>query len=317
MLAIVLIAGLLSGPKVSASAAQVGAYPGTLKGPMTTATLQVVACPSQYGVEYQAGQGPSSVVGVHDRVSIPVRLVGKLSLYSDKYRSIEPLLAPSGWKCSASVGADGSGDLTAVPNGGSSSGEQLSYSFVPACTGCALDVYCPFISRAMVAAAHQGSCPMPSTKQSDEVVYQTPSLSEGTIFIEDPAGAFGSLTPYRKPQSATYVTAGYLSYRTLEPSSDLLSCTLPRSELDVCQTSWQTGFSDRELMKYSSGTTSTTSLFRTYSDTNAPFATFFVDKYRAFLAVLPTSPIVINVELSDSDPTWAGAMFVSEGHSNL
>jgi Domain of unknown function (DUF4850) len=242
----------------AASQPRADAYPGTLKGPLTASNLRVVACPSTYGINYGSGPGPRSVVGVRARVTIPTRLVGKLSLYSDHYRSIRPVLAPAGWKCSAAVGADGGGGVIVTPRGSNVTGEELSYSYVPACVGCAFDVYCPFANAAIDQAADQGSCPMPSVKQTDQVVYQTPSTSVGTLFVEDPPGVSGTMTPYGVPLSHYYVTAGYVSYNTVgddQMLSEVLSCTLPSSQVDVCQTSWSEGFAEHLVIKYSSSNT--------------------------------------------------------------
>jgi hypothetical protein len=254
---VIIVAGsLIAVVAMKSSTPQNVVYPGTLTGPMARVDLRVVECKSSYGIP---GEDLSPVVARHVRVTIPKTLVGKVSLYSDKFRSIEPMLAPSGWKCTAGVGADGNGSITAVPKGRGVGGEQVSYSFVPACSGCAFVVYCPFVSAAMRTAAQEGSCPMPSDKQRDTVVYQTTSLSAGTIFIEDPPGSFGSLTPYRKPQSQLYVSAGYLSYTVIgENSTQLLACTLPSSEVDICRASWKMGFADHEVPRYTYADTTTT-----------------------------------------------------------
>jgi hypothetical protein len=313
-LVVIVAGGLTAVVATRSSAPQKGVYPGTLAGPMTHVNLQVVECKSSYGVEYPAGEGPSPVVAQQVRVTIPKTLVGKVSLYSDKFRSIEPMLAPSGWKCTAGVGADGGGSITAVPKGRGSGGEQVNYSFVPACSGCAFDVYCPFVSAAMRTAAQEGSCPMPSDKQRDTVVYQTSSLSEGTIFIKDPPGSYGSLTPFRKPQSRLYVSAGYLSYTVIgENSTQLLACTLPSSETDICRASWKMGFADHEVPRYTYAdtTTTTTSPTNTYLDTNASFEAFVVNRYANVL----TTKTTIYDQLSDSDPAWAAAKFDANGES--
>jgi hypothetical protein len=249
----VVLSGALGTAKVSASPVpHADTYPGTLAGPMTSAVLPVVACSSTYGVDYGTGPGPRAVVGVRARVAIPIRLVGKLRLFSDHYRSIQPLLAPSNWKCHAEIGADGGTFLDATPRNSNVTGEQLSYTLVPGCVGCAFDEYCPFANAAVDQAAGQGTCPMAPARQSDEVVYQTPSTSEGTLFVEDPPGVSGSMTPYGiAPLSRTYVTAGYLSYSTVsQPLSEVLSCTLPTSEIDICQTSWALGFAERAVLRY-------------------------------------------------------------------
>jgi hypothetical protein len=250
----ILVASAISIATVSeASLPHNGAYPGTLEGPFITSELSVVACPSSYGVDYGSGPGPKPVVGLREKVSIPTRLAGKLSLYSDRYRSIYPLLGPSNWKCRAEVGADGGTLLDATPRGANLLGEQLSYSLVPACVGCAFDVYCPFASAAINQSADQGSCPTPPGSQSDEVIYQTPSTSAGTLFVEDPPGISGSMTPYDvAPLSHSLVTAGYLSYSTVsQPLAEVLSCTLPGSEIDVCQKSWAEGFAEHAVLKTS------------------------------------------------------------------
>jgi hypothetical protein len=115
-------------------------------------------------------------------------------------------------------------------------------------------VYCPFVTVAVQQAVNEGACPTVSFRQSYNVIHQTSSSSAGTIFIEDPPGVSGTLTPYGLPVSRAYITAGYLSYDTAGQAQDqmlssTLSCTLPAAELDVCQSSWAEGFTERLVMR--------------------------------------------------------------------
>lgn len=212
-------------------------------------SLRVIECPSEYGVEYSSNESPSPIIGRYATVEIPVPLKGKVSLYTDQYRMLEPILAPAHWKCEAQVGADGTGGLSVTPVGDNPNGEDLTFSFVPACVGCAFDVYCPFVTPSYAETVNEGPCTYPPASQIDKVMFQSPSTSEGTIFIEDPPGSAGTLTPFEQPQSDIYATVGYLSYGYGQPIVQSLSCTLPTTKLNICKASWKVGFDEKVLTK--------------------------------------------------------------------
>ena len=77
-----------------------------------SAQLSQVVCPTTYG--FQPNSTPSLPSTVAK--SIPSSLVSQIAVYTDAQGQMQ-ILAPTGWACSASVGADGTSELAAYPEG--------------------------------------------------------------------------------------------------------------------------------------------------------------------------------------------------------
>jgi hypothetical protein len=113
--------------------------------PATAALLTVVACPTSYSMEgSRTTQYPAAAP-----MSLGAGQDGKFALYSDKYRSLQPVLGPQGWNCSVLVAVDGGLSVTIFPPGQSARGPNLITAYSePACVGCIYGEVCPLVPYA-------------------------------------------------------------------------------------------------------------------------------------------------------------------------
>ncbi len=204
-----------------------------------TASLAVVACPTSYAVNLPpvSRHLPSTV-----QASVPPDLASQLSVYADEAGDMG-LLAPSGWHCTASFGADGSSEESVTPRGEvlPQGGELPSGSHVEAivgtqnggCQGCAASQACPFFSSA--EQADPFDCMNASPRSKEEVT----RLASNIVAFEDPPGFAGDANP----SGGAYPANAVMTY-THDPggssgdfwSSWLETCTLPTNQHALCTT---------------------------------------------------------------------------------
>jgi hypothetical protein len=197
-----------------------------------TASLPVVKCPTTFAL---ATPPPSVPLPSSAIVAVPTSLAGKLAVYADN-NDIMKLLAPTGWNCSASYGADGSGIVTIVPSGESlpASGQDVSPSdqaIIASETGgspvqAAGDACAFFPAAATATETDLGrGC---SARPSSEIV---DPINASTVDFEDPSGTKGSGDPSGGP----YPANGVMTYSpTTEPGFYLDTCTLPAGAHATC-----------------------------------------------------------------------------------
>jgi hypothetical protein len=147
-------------------------------------------------------------------MALPTGLAGKVTLYSDKGRSIRPVIGPAGWGCSVLVAADGSQVVSVFPPGQSAQGPMLvEASSVPACVGCMYDAVCPLIPYAdRIFGTGYGGCP--AGRVPGEVVtwlagpraYATHGLD--VVGFTDPPGVHG----YGAASGGAYPATGVLLF---------------------------------------------------------------------------------------------------------
>ena len=193
-----------------------------------TATVPVIVCPTRAGTNSPPVPVPSSAM-------VPAS-AAHLVVYSARSAYIQ-VLGPKGMLCHAGIGADGSGSITARPSR-SSDLKQGGIAAVayPACTGCILELACPFFAAARKAAAQDGfPCPPQPPGQ------KTARLSAVAIAISDPPGehvspSAGSLVPSDSPYPtngvvvyAPYTDNGHRGSAALEAV-----CVLPVSKHATC-----------------------------------------------------------------------------------
>jgi hypothetical protein len=199
-----------------------------------TASLPVVNCPTTFAL---ATPPPSVPLPASLSVAVPTSLAGKLAVYADS-SDIMKLLAPTGWNCSASYGADGSGIVTIVPSGEPlpASGQDVSSSdqaitaretggspVQAAGDACA---FFPAAASATKTDLGRGCSPHPSSEIVDPI-------SASVVDFEDPAGTEGS----GDPSGGQYPANGVMTYSpTTEPGFYLDTCTLPQNEHATCTT---------------------------------------------------------------------------------
>jgi hypothetical protein len=102
---VVILIGVGAGAYAVGRATGRGAVASSTTSHVAPTLVHVEACPSTYGVSY--GQGgtpiPSPTVPTTMAVSLSTAVASGLGLYTDHYRSLEPILAPKGWKCAVSA----------------------------------------------------------------------------------------------------------------------------------------------------------------------------------------------------------------------
>ena len=142
-----------------------------------TASLPVVACPTSYGEPPPANKNlPSAVTA-----SVPADLTSQLNVYADEAGVME-VLAPSGWECTASFGADGSSQMSVTPAGevlpesnslpAGSQLEAIVGTQNGGCQGCADYQACPFFTAAQSDA---GNCTSTAPPSGEDVTQLGPT----------------------------------------------------------------------------------------------------------------------------------------------
>jgi hypothetical protein len=197
-----------------------------------TASLPVVSCRTKFAL---ATPPPTVPVPATVTVDVPVALMGKLALYTDT-SDIMKLLAPTGWSCSASYGADGSGIITIVPKGESlpatgltsDSSDQAITAYEtggsPVQAAAAACSFFPAAATATESDLEKGCSPRPPSEIVDP-------LSTTVVDFEDPAGVKGTGDPSGGQDPAN----GVMTYSpTKAPGYYLGTCTLAQNEHEVC-----------------------------------------------------------------------------------
>jgi len=206
----------------------------TIRPPLTSTTavveptsLPVVSCPTTWGIST-----PVSVPSpVSMTVDVPDTLEAKLAVYSDT-DEIMMLLAPKGWTCTASYGADGSGGVDVSPRGAHVPTRKLGpHSLVQAIGGFetggspvqAAFSACPYFPAAAIAARSDLPEQACSTRSNSQIVEQ---ISASVVAFEDPPGVDGA---GENPAN------GVMTYSPVKgPGFFIDTCTRPQDEHDIC-----------------------------------------------------------------------------------
>ncbi len=228
-----------SNTKKSTTGAVTTTSPGAATDPTAdiSASLPVVACPTSFAIELPpvSKKLPSSV-----RASVPANLASQLSVYADQAGDMG-LLAPRGWECKASFGADASSVETVTPSGAAlpqggalpsgSRAEAIVGTQNGGCEGCAASQACPFFSSA--DQADPFDCLNATPPPEEEVT----RLASNIVGFEDPPGVAGDANP----SGGLYPANAVMTY-THDPagssgdfwSSWVETCTLPKSRHTLC-----------------------------------------------------------------------------------
>jgi serine/threonine protein kinase len=222
------------------------AAPSTTSAPSTSApavsaspSLAVNECPSTYGIE----QTPAPRIPSTIAVSLPASEADQLAFYSDSTRSVDPVLAPVGWSCSASVGADGSTIVSVFPSGepdpnaatGSlpaSTQGVIAYS-PSACQGCVASLVCPIFTNADNQLGYTGqSCPTEPPAEQQTFLAGSATTDYGTVDLTDPSGVQGTV----QMSGGNYEAFGAMRYDDSvgEGQAAAISCVLQQNEADLC-----------------------------------------------------------------------------------
>jgi hypothetical protein len=166
----------------------------------------------------------------------------QLAYYSDNVRNLTPVLGPRGWKCQVQVGADGSSGVDIYPAGSSPTGKMaITVRSAPACQGCVWTLVCSLIpGSAKQVGVGQPACPT-TRPERERVKFESgnPNATgrvRDVVVFQDPAGVKGEGIPSGGPNPAN----GALLYdwNTRDGgAASLETCTLPKSQFDVCSAS--------------------------------------------------------------------------------
>jgi hypothetical protein len=197
------------------------------------ASLPVVACPTSYGI--QPAPPPKNLPSAL-QVQVPADLASQVAVYADE-DGVMDVVAPTGWNCTASFGADGSGGISVTPSGtvlpqsnalpAGSGVEAIVATQNGGCAGCASYQACPFFTT----AAQSGPSPCNSTPPSEEQVTQ---LGSNIVGFEDPPGVAGDANPSGGEYPANSVMTYNPGSSGRLTSSWLETCTLPYSQQRLC-----------------------------------------------------------------------------------
>jgi hypothetical protein len=173
------------------------------------------------------------------QVDIAKGLSTQLGFYSDNEGVIE-VLAPSGWTCTAVIGADGSSSVSVSPAGQSdvssgaltpgSTAEEINASQTSACVGCRESLACPLFVNAANDYLHAFSKTCPSSRPTSELVT---TINGHLVKIEDPPGVNGDADP----SGGAYPAMGVMTYFG-DRNSDgswTETCVLPPTDTSMCR----------------------------------------------------------------------------------
>jgi hypothetical protein len=206
---------------------------------LVEASLPVVSCATSYAA---TPQPTGTTLPSYLSVEVPQDLTSQVAVYTDIDGDMK-IIAPVGWSCSASFGADGSGGINAAPAGqpvstgslaADSTQEAVSASETSACASCREDQACPLFASAQTDEEndYQQSCPR-SRPPSESVV----PLNANVVSFEDPPGVNGDADP----SGGAYPANGVMTYYpegspNAEDGSYTETCVLPQSEMAICTT---------------------------------------------------------------------------------
>jgi hypothetical protein len=198
-------------------------------------SLPVVSCPTSFAVTTATVPLPSSVV-----VDVPPALARTMVVYSDTH-TVLMLLAPKGWTCKASFGADGSGDMTIVPAGetlptGALARDSSDQAITAAETGASPVIAALQACAIFPAAAHATETYLGKACPSPPVSQRVDQISPSAVAFEDPAGTAGTGSPSGGENPANGVVT-YSAAGDDGPGSYIGTCTLPSDEHDACTAS--------------------------------------------------------------------------------
>jgi Domain of unknown function (DUF4850) len=168
------------------------------------------------------------------KVDVPKSSASKLALYSDDEGVIE-VLAPTGWTCSALVGADGSSSVTVQPAGlpatpsPVTAAEEVRAAQTSACVGCRESLACPLFIDAATDYLQQFQQRCPSRRPTSE---RLTTISPHVVHFTDPPGIKGD----GDPSGGKYAAMGVMTYYDdlASEGSWTETCVLPPSDRSTC-----------------------------------------------------------------------------------
>jgi len=180
--------------------------------------LPVVVCPTEEALTSQAP--PTTIV---PPTGLPLNVASQLAIYTATTGKLA-VLAPRGWQCNASFGADGSGDIGVSPTkagvtpGAATPAEEIAAGTPGGCDGCTREAVCAYFPDIV-----SSGIPCPPRPAHESVTL----LRTHLVALFDPPGGQG-------PNPANGVLIVQESPGLLADWSE--GCTLPPSDHALCTT---------------------------------------------------------------------------------
>jgi pimeloyl-ACP methyl ester carboxylesterase len=203
-----------------------------------SSVVPVLACPTSYGVQGT----PKARYPATETVALSSDLGSQLAYYSDAARSVQPILGPRGWACSAEIGADGSLGIAVYPrSAAANSPAEVDAHNDSACVGCMYSDACQLIPN-VAAELHFPNVPCPAATPPQQAltwIAGSPNMSNsGTdvVGFVDPPHVKG----FAAPSGGPYTARGLMLYSWGQPpppgisNVSVINCTLPSSDSQLC-----------------------------------------------------------------------------------
>jgi hypothetical protein len=202
---------------------------------LVTVRLPIDVCKTTVGDRSEVPVGLPSTI----HVKIPKVDSGTLAFYSDN-EGILGVLAPTGWNCAATIGADGSSSLNVFPTGqdrlaigalgAGSTAETISAQQTSACVGCRIALACPLFTISANDSGSEMNQPCTLTRPTSE---KTTLINEHVVEFTDPPGIHGDADP----SGGAYPAMGVMTYYGDRASqgSWTETCLLPPTEKATCK----------------------------------------------------------------------------------
>lgn len=186
-------------------------------------TVKTVRCPTTFGVAGERVKAPPSAIVT----SLTADVADQLRFYVGGVT----VLAPVGWSCTSSVGADGSAGITVHPRGEDSSSPSAAVSVnqVPACQGCIADLVCPFFPNAEAQLGYSEPCP--GSKPQGELIHR---IGRNVVSLTDSAGVKGNALGSGGVNPARGLVIFLPPSHKRQDSAAEISCTLPAAKRHLC-----------------------------------------------------------------------------------
>lgn len=214
---------------------------------VATHAVPVRACRTKTAVAWD--RGPR--IPPTRRVGVPARIAKQVALFTDAY-STTAVLGPRGWRCDASLYADGGGLLVVYAPRERSPGffpttwpphrsdaRELVVQSNPACVSCVLSQACPYFAHARHLMHAWGYWTTSSTRacrvpRGERVV----ELATTLMGVVDPPRLLGNDVP----SGGRFAALGEVGYfpvarRDAPQGSFQMTCTLPARDHSLCYAS--------------------------------------------------------------------------------
>jgi hypothetical protein len=224
----VAIIGVVVAAAVALGSPPTSANPsGSAKG-----SIPVVACKTSSPLGKQAAQYPKRM-----ELQAPAAVRRRLAFYTDRYRSLTPILGPRGWACSVQLGEDGSGEITVRPMGsGATSDIAVTAGTDGACQGCVYASVCKFVLGSGKQLGYGNSFPCTEAvpkREHDRFLVRSKTFD--VIRFSDAAHVKGTGSPSGSGVPAHGLLLYHYDHRH-GGSASVGTCTLPASKRSLCAT---------------------------------------------------------------------------------